>query len=289
MKPKKSWVRSFTGDVWKVLVSLGQYFGKLFDQIVYNNKASLIVSGLFAVIFCVSINFNELRYQLFHTDAATLTLDSIPVEALYDSDLYEVSGLPATADITIEGDAADIQLVKTQNSAAVKADMRNLSEGTNVVELSSSGLPSGLLVEVDPSTAEVTLQRKVAKTFFIEPELLVGVGQQADMFNTPVLSAKTVTITATQEKLNSIRTVKAIIDTSNQGDDFTIQAPLVAYDSSGKQILVDMQPVEVEASVALKRAASPATDDESQNSAKASSQSSDQQMSSQDSSQSSNS
>ena len=82
-------------------------------------------------------------------------------------------------------------------------------------------------------------------------ELLVGTGQKVTDFETPVLSKKQVTIKASQETLESIRVVKALVDATGQYDDFVTKAKLVAYDINGNVINVDFEDEEIEASVTL--------------------------------------
>lgn len=248
---KNGHVQNFLHKCAQIAKALGNKVSKMFDRAIYNKKASLIVSGVFAVIFCVSISFDDLRVQLFGSDVTTWNITNVPVEVLMDSDNYEVSGLPSTADVSIEGDATDIQLVRAQNSTSVRADLRNLAEGPNTVILEAVGVPSGLDVSVNPSSAQITLTKKETRTYFITPELMVGAGQSKSDFQTPVLSANSVSIKATKQQLDSIRVVKAIIDTSGKNADFVIDAPLVAYDSSGKQINVSMQPDTVTATVRM--------------------------------------
>lgn len=224
---------------------------KMFDKVIYTPRLALLVSGLLSLIICISVNYEELSFQFFSRNAATLNLNNIPVTALADEENFEISGLPTTADITVVGNAADIQLVRTQNSASISADMRNMTEGSNTVTLKAGGLPTGVDVTVTPSTADVTLTRKIKKTFFISPDLIVGNGQSIAAFNKPKLSVRSVSIKATQDKLNSIRTIRAIIDASGHDKDFTVEAPLVAYDSSGKQVQVSIEPSTVTAEVTM--------------------------------------
>lgn len=251
MADKSTRMQALTKEISSLTKGLGGWLGKLFDRIVYSKTASLVVSGLFALIFCISISFQDLSYTFLRSDISTLNLSAVPIEVLMDTENYEVSNLPGTADLTVEGDAADIQLVRTQNSASIIADLRNLQEGDNVVVLKAAGLPSGVNVQVTPPSAEVDLQRKYTQSFPITADLLSGTARSASDF-TAALSVKNVTIKATRTKLDEVRSVKAIIDASKKYSDFTVQAPLVAYDSGGKQMDVSIIPDTVEAQVSVK-------------------------------------
>ncbi|MDO4664046.1 MAG: CdaR family protein [Erysipelotrichaceae bacterium] len=234
-----------------IIRSLFGRVSKLFDRIIYDNRLSLLFSFIFALAMCISINYTDLQGRFFKNDSVTLNMPNIPVEVFVDTNAYEVTGVPSVADITIEGDTADIQLVRTQNSAAITADLRQLTEGTSEVTLEVSGLPTGLTVKVNPSTVQATLAKKYTKTFFVSPDLIVGNGQSPNAYNEPTLSSRSVTVRATRDKLNSIRSIRAIVDTSSYEGEFTADVPLVAYDGAGKQVNVSITPETVQATVTL--------------------------------------
>lgn len=250
----KSWQRMISGWVSRV--------SKTFDRVIYSTHTSVVVAGILALIICVAINYQELSFQFFKGNAVSYTMPAVPVEMLGDESNYEITGVPSAVEVTVVGDAADIQLVRTQNSVTVTADLRNAPEGSSTIPLEPAGLPTGLDVSVYPSSADVTLTKKIAKTFFIYPDVIIGAGQNLASWQTPQLSATSVIVKATREKINAVRTVRAIVDTSGRDSDFTAQVPLVAYDATGKQVNVELSPSEVTATVLLKRSAAAADDSE---------------------------
>lgn len=156
MDPKPvSPFQKFIDSLMRILRMFTSRISKLFDRIIYSDRLSMIASFVLALVFCLSVNFQDLSFRFFNNGAVTLNLANIPVEVLVDDNAYEVSGVPSTADITVEGDPTDIQLVRTQNSATVTTDLRSLGEGTNTVPLDAAGLPTGLTVRVNPSTVQV--------------------------------------------------------------------------------------------------------------------------------------
>ena len=64
-----------------------------------------------------------------------LELENIPVQVIVNTDAYEVSGLPESVTAMIIGDASDVQLVKSQTSYKVTADLSGLTEGTHQIKL----------------------------------------------------------------------------------------------------------------------------------------------------------
>lgn len=92
--------------------------------------------------------------------------------------------------------------------------------------------------------------------------MLVGTNQKVSDFETPILDTMTVKITASQNQLNSIRIVKALIDCTGQIQDFEANATLAAYDAKGNRVNVSLSPDTVHASVKLAKNTSDKEDSE---------------------------
>ena len=72
------------------------------------------------------------------------------------------------------------------------------------------------------------------------------------ILGTPVFSQGTkINIRASQDTLNSIALVKALIDCSGVTGDFTVNAPLIAYNSSGQAVNAEIVPASIEVSVSV--------------------------------------
>lgn len=224
---------------------------KSFDRLVFNKRGSMIISFVIAAALCVSIDYQTLSVHLFNDNTTTANLSDVPVTTKIDEENYLVDGVPATVDVSITGNATDIQVFRQQGNISVVADMLKLTEGKNIVDLRVNNLPSSLSATIDPASIEVNISRKVSKQFSVTPELVVGPNQDASDFKTPVLNTDTVTITASQDQLNSIRSVKAIVDTNGQSQDFEGPATLVAYDSKGNRVNVEIDPDTILAKVSL--------------------------------------
>lgn len=239
---------------------------KLFDRIVYSQKASMIVSLLVSIVICVSINYNDLNYRFFNKDQEVLNLSNIPVNAIYDSQEYVVEGLPDAVAVTLSGSPSDMQLYKAQYQVEVSADLRNFSPGKNVVEFQASGLPNGVSATMNPNSAEINISQKTKRTFSVTTELILGPQQSADNFEIASISATSVVIKATQTQLDAIRTVKALIDTSGHDKDFTTTAPLIAYDVSGAPVSVTITPDSVQVVIKYKEVSKEKTEEDTQDS-----------------------
>ncbi|MSS01233.1 hypothetical protein FYJ50_03795 [Erysipelotrichaceae bacterium LKV-178-WT-2G] len=226
-------------------------FSKLIDRILFNNKGMIIVSLLLSIMICITIDYDSIRVKLFNDLTTSVTISDVQVNVKADEDNYEISGVPGTVSVSLTGNSTDIQVFRQQKGVIVTCDLSKCKQGKNLVNLTVDSLPSNISAKVSPETIEVNLNPKVTATFSLSCELLVGTGQKVTDFETPVLSKKQVTIKASQETLESIRVVKALVDATGQYDDFVTKAKLVAYDINGNVINVDFGDEEIEASVTL--------------------------------------
>lgn len=247
---EKKRVSGFMKGLRRFMRQLVNWVSKLFDRVVYNRKASIIVSVMAAIAICVSVNYEDLSSILLKDNQTTLNVSGVPVDVRINEDEYKVEGLPATVDLTVTGTPADIQVFRSQQqSAIVTANLMNFGPGRNDVALTASGVPDNLTVTVNPESASINIIRKETRTFGLKPEILLGTGQKSTDFEAPVLDQTRVSITATPDELNSIRTVKAIVDASGQTGDFTAPAVIAAYNASGDRVSVTTVPETVTATV----------------------------------------
>lgn len=224
---------------------------KIFDKIVFNKKGSILISLLLALFISISINYEDISLQLFHDTTTSITLDDISVETKADTDDYVIEGIPSTVDVTIKGTASEVQVYRQQGKIRVIADLRKYEEGDVLIDLMVYQLPQNLEATITPSTVEAKLIKKMTKQYSLSPEIILGAGQKQSDFEKPVLASQTVKIKASQEQLDSIRSVKAIVDTTGQNSDFEADATIVAYDSKGNKVQVDIEPATVSAQVSL--------------------------------------
>ena len=68
---------------------------------------------------------------------------------------------------------------------------------------------------------------------------------------TPEFENDTVIVRASQQTIDQISVVNALIDVSNITGDFTVDAPLVAYDQNGNRMEVDIVPESIKATVSV--------------------------------------
>lgn len=226
-----------------------------------NRTALLSVTFVLSVFICGSLYFEEINLMFLDGEIVTQSI-TVPVEVQMDSEKYHVSGIPDTVNVELKGPAAALQVLKNQNTISVVVDLDGYGPGLNEIFLKASNVPADIESVVEPDAITVNIANKIRRSFLVTPELLLAGGQDETAFNTPVLSTNRVTITGVESSIDAIRSVKAIIDASGQDGDFTAQAIVVAYDSSGKQlsdVQIDPDVISAEVTVAAEKTEEPQT------------------------------
>lgn len=249
--PNKKSPSVWFNELRGLLTLIFQKVSKLVDRVLFDKKGSVIISLVLSIMICVVVNYEDISLKLFNDTRTTVDLRNVAVEVQADTDKYDVAGVPSTVDVSLTGDATSIQVFRSKGSVQVVADLKKYSEGENIINLKVKNLPEKIEAVVDPATIDVTLSKKVTKSFTIQPELLVGSNQKVTDFETPTIDVMTVKIMASQNQLNSIRIVKALIDCTGQIQDFEANAALAAYDAKGNRVNVTLSPETVHASVKL--------------------------------------
>ena len=126
------------------------------DRVLFNAKYAKVVSLILAALLYIVVNYNDIT-SLYQTSLKTSrTVQNVAVYVQYDTQEYEISGIPTTTDVTITGDATSVTAASTTNGKVV-ADLTNLSEGTHAVTLIAEGFGDSVSTIVNPSNAVVTL------------------------------------------------------------------------------------------------------------------------------------
>lgn len=221
------------------------------DRILFSQRYGKLVALLLAVFVYAIINIGDSASSLFETKQV-YTFKAQTVNVLVNEETYEVSGLPETVDVQLLGDINDLQMVRQQNSLSVVADLRQLGEGRSDVELEVQNIPSRLEVIIEPGTVSVELKKKQTQTYALGYDFV----NQSEMdatydLGTPEFDEDTVTVRASEDTLNRVSYVKALIDVSGVTSDFETDAPLAAYDENGNRLEVDIIPSTMHVSISV--------------------------------------
>ena len=183
-----------------------------------------------------------------------------PVTAVYNEELYVVEGLPKTVDITLVGQKRHIFLAKQSPSKGVSVDLTGLKPGNHKVTLKYSQRLKSLDYKLDPSQVTVTIYNKESDTRSLTYDLLHQDSLDSKLYIDNVeLDRTDVIVKGAKYKLDKVASVKALIDVTkfpnaknlNAGTLSLKDVPLVAYDTNGKIIDVEIVPKTVSAKITI--------------------------------------
>ena len=238
----------------KLMIMIMKLFrtnNKPFDKLL-NNKIFLIVFSLI-LAFTAFVIVDKNADIMLNKSADVLTNQEL--KALYNEEAYVVEGLPDKVDITLIGRRADLYLAKQYPNDEVIVDLRDLRAGTHEVALKYNGTVSSVEYKLTPSTVAVVIYEKLTEARTITAEILNE--QKMDTrYNVSNISfsRNEVYIKGAAYKLEQVAIVKALVDVSkivnpSVGTTTLKDIPLVAYDSNGEKVDVEIVPKTVDATL----------------------------------------
>ena len=224
--------------------------GSFVDKLLFSNRYLWFSSLALAVVLVLALNFGD--SQMLSSTKSAEVFDDIKVQTVVNNEIYEISGLPERVSATVIGDISDLQMIQSSNNLMVVADLSGLGEGIHQVTLRPVNYSAKVQVKLDPSSAVVTIARKISKSYYFSYEFInIDKANQTIVFGTPTFSNDQVFVRASQATLDEIAIVKALIDVSEVEGNFAQEAKLVAYDQQGNKMDVDIMPERITAKVLI--------------------------------------
>lgn len=209
----------------------------------------LCAFGAFLLIDSRVINLTEKEAEI---------ISDQPVSLIYNNEAYIVEGVPETVDITLIGSKSSIYLASQIGDHEVVLDLSGYSAGTYKVKLKYNHSVQYVNSKLDPSIVTVKISEKVSDTRSLQYDLMNEnkLDKKLSVSNVK-LESNDVVIKSSQEIIDSVASVKALVDASQidlkTSGDFDIDnVPLVAYDSNGNKISnIEIVPSKVKATVTI--------------------------------------
>ena len=226
---------------------------KSFERFLSKKSTLIVISLILAFLVFVLID----QESSVMTDQYAEILYKQPVTAVYNEELYVVEGLPKTVDITLVGEKRHIFLAKQSPSKGVSVDLTGLGKGNHKVTLKYTQKLKSLDYKLDPATVTVTLYPKVSETKSLTYDVLHQDNLDSKLsISNITLDRDNVTVKGAAYKLKKVATVKALVDVddiaSPKAGDITLKdVDLVAYDTNGEVVDVEIVPKSITAKVTI--------------------------------------
>ena len=226
--------------VYKTGKLLNKNNGKL-EKFLNKSSTLLYLSLGLALIFFFLINSKVISFV--ENEAEIITNQPIKVE--YNKEAYVIEDLPETVDITLIGRKSDLYLAKQLGENEVVLDLTDYEPRNEPyrVKLTYNQTINTLSYKLDPTYVYVTIKRKVAASKTIDYDIinqdkLNDINPQLSVSKVE-LNQSEVVVKGSQDTLDKIATVKALVDLNNskftQANTYELEnLPIVAYDGNGK-------------------------------------------------------
>lgn len=227
--------------------------GKKFENWLSRRNTLLFISLALAILTFVVI---DQKIVTFSKNSAEV-LRSIPVTAIYNEEAYVVEGLPETVDITLIGSKTDLFVAKQISTYDVSVNLSDLKPGQHKVTIKYNQSLTDLEYMINPSVATVIIYDKVSQTKNLSVDVLNQdkLDSKLIISDTSVESDKVI-IKGSEEKLNKVAIVKALLDVESIvdqkiGTSVVKDVPLRAYDSNGNVVDVEIVPSKIDVTVKI--------------------------------------
>ncbi len=240
--------------ITKFIIFLSEKFNKRtdrFEKWLVKKNTLIMLSLLLAITMFFVVNSKAIVL----VDSTAEVLYDQKLDAIYNSESYVVEGLPETVDVTLIGRKVDMYLAKQLSKGTVTVDISNLKEGTHKVTLNYESVINSVEYKLDPSTVTVIVYPKVSTTKSASIDLINKESLSSKLsISNVTLDQTEIIIKGSKNTISDVATVRALVDISKLIDpEAGVVAlddiPLIAYNSSGKVMNVEMVPSTVSANI----------------------------------------
>ncbi|MBR3211302.1 MAG: hypothetical protein IKF71_05155 [Bacilli bacterium] len=235
------------------IMELSKSLAKGIDRLAGKKSTLLIISLVLAFLVFLFID-NESNVMI---DQYAEILYDQTVTVVYDEERYVVEGLPEKVDVTLIGQRRHIFLARQSPSKGVTVDLTGLKPGTHKVTLKYNQRLKSLDYKLDPSTVNVTIYEKESESRGLSYDILNLNKLDTKLYISNVeLDRPEIYIKGARYKLDKVASVKAMLDVNNipnpkAGEINVKDIPLVAYDTDGHIVDVEIVPKAIEANVTI--------------------------------------
>lgn len=242
--------------ITKFFVGVYDFFssnGSGIEKILVNRQSLVVISLIFALITFYVINQKHITL----IDNSAEILDNQKVSANYNEELYVVEGIPDTVDVTLVGRKTDVYLAKQYPMDGVRLDLTGYTPGTYAVNFKYEQAVSSVEYKINPSTVNIRIYDKVSITKEVSTDIIHKDNLDTRLnIDSIVLDRDSVIVKGATHQLEKVAIVKAIVDIDRisnvkVGSTSLEEVPLIAYDSEGNKLDLEIVPATVNATIKI--------------------------------------
>src|SRR5690606_11695842 len=180
----------------------------------------------------------------------TTTIRNVTLEVRgLDTNRYELTKMPKTVDLTLRGNAKDLEKISAGNYH-VFINLRGLRAGKHShVPIHVEGLPPGVsITRLTPKFAEIMLEAKQQKEMLVQVDV-VGSPPAGYKTGEPIVKPTKVLVKGSETMLEKVTAVKAIVQVEGQTETVVRSVPLQVYGDHGLLDKLEVRPSVVDVEV----------------------------------------
>ena len=192
---------------------------------------------------------------IVYTERSAEIIGDLAVEVIYNEEAYVIEGIPEKVDLTLVGRRNELMFARQASNHKVTIDLTGLGPGTHRVDIEyKQALPS-ITHSVNPSIATVVIYPKLSEIKSLSVDVLnQDVLSERLVISNLRVSVDTVIVKGAEKDLKEVAVVKALVDlkklaSTDIGEVVLKGVLIVAYDSSGKIVNVEIEPDRVDAAM----------------------------------------
>lgn len=227
--------------------------GNKFEKFLVNRQTLVILSLVFALITFYAID--KKHVSLIDNSAEVLYNQKVNVN--YNEALYVVEGVPETVDVTLVGRKMDVYLAKQYPLNGVTLDLTGYTPGSYSVGFKYEQAVSSVEYKVDPSSVNIRIYDKVSVTKEVSIDVIHKDSLDSKLnIDNVTLDRDNVIVKGASHQLEEVAVVKAIVDIDKlsnvkEGTTTLSDIPLIAYDSDGNKLDVEIVPGAINATIKI--------------------------------------
>lgn len=223
------------------------------DKWLKNNNYLKIISIILAIMLWLVVNLDtgSQNTRISNDGLQSTYVYQVNVVPIYNEDEYILKMNSDIIKVTLSGNRDAINQIrdgKGVDNVEFFIDLTDYTAGSYNVPIYYSGVPEGIKVDFQPSLIAVKLEAKHSKEFSVTAE---KIGKEAEGYQAgePIIKPKKVHVSGTEEQVEQVSSVKALINIDNIDKPISQLIPLQAYDKNGNIIDVEINPQTVEVQV----------------------------------------
>ncbi len=222
------------------------------DRWLNNITVVRIIAPILAILLWAVVHFDENP----PTGSASSPIQTMPISNVkvtlesLDTSQFKIKSMdPALVNLTLTGKQSNLNKVNTLDYK-IQADLSAVHEGTHSLPLQAVGFPSGVQVQMNPSSISITIEKMNKKEVPVSI-LLKGEPANGYIAGEPIVRPNRVNVTLSTSMLDQVDSVSAELDISGASGPVEKEVKLQAYDVEGKKLDIPITPSVVDVEVPI--------------------------------------